>query len=131
MRFQTYLLHGYVGNAFTKNQDPTQEDPQDPGPPQGSKEATGTASPPKAPKQAKNTPKSTQKHQNAPQSGGTGVPPAPPEREGEPKQRANKIMFPSLDRPLAVFIVIALDFFWSEKFFGIFPKRKSFLFVHL
>ena len=66
MRCQPYLLHGYVGNAFMKHQSPTQEDPQDPGPPQGSKEAAGTASPPKAPKQAKNTPKSTQKHQKAP-----------------------------------------------------------------
>ena len=72
-------------------------------PPRGNKEARGTASPPKAPKRAKNT-KRHQKHQKAPRKAALGSRQRHQrEREGEPKQRANKIMFSSL-RPLNVLL---------------------------
>ena len=112
MRCQPYLLHGYVGNAFTQNQDPTQEDPQDPGPPEGSKEATGTASPPKAPKQAKNTPKSTQKHQKAPRMVALGFRQRHQRERGraETESETNYVLLAYW--PLAVCVVKTLTIIW-------------------
>jgi len=80
--------------------------------PQGSKEAQGTASPPKTPKQAKN-PKEHPKHQKAPRVAALGFASATREKEGEPKQRANNMFLLSLE-PLA-FVIGTLKVFWSWK----------------
>ena len=106
-----------LGMHLRKNQDPTQEDPQDPGPPQGSKEATGTASPPKAPKQAKNTPKSTQKHQKAPRMAALGFRQRHQRERGraETESETNYVLLAYW--PLAVCVVETLTIIWSVHLF--------------
>ena len=91
-------------NAWMTSQEPDPGRP--PGPRTDPKEARRPREPQahQKPKQAKNA-KKHPKHQKTPRVAALGFASATREREGEPKQRANKIMFPSLDRPLAVCVV--------------------------
>ena len=124
MRCQPYLLHGYVGNAFMKHQSPTQEDP--PGPRTTPRKQGGHRDR-KPTKSAKTSQKHVEKHPKAPerpQSGGTGVPPAPPERErGRAKTESEQNYVYLAYRPLAVCCIETLNVFWLMHFY-----EKIFLF---